>query len=674
MIRLPVLTEIKVEHYGLFPGNPRGSGITWQFHSGLSVIAGINGLGKTTLLTMILRSFTGPYDLTGDGNPQNLTVVLPRHPVSLRQDYIRFFERRVADGAESASVSLSATFEDTTITILRRLNDLFLENFSINDTPIPLPHASAKREDIFQSEITELMGFSSFVDVLLVLHHVILFHENRPGALWDPNAQRQLLRALCLDGEDASRMVELERKLLSADSRARNIRANITSTERKWRKALRLEAGSEGVLAELEAEQAVVDAELLEADRLRENLEQLDESRKAARLAHERAKVEREQASGAIERLKYTALLSRFPTMEDTTRLILSRILTDGHCIACNAAANTKRLELERQIESGCCPICGADPQDQDNVIGPHELDQARLDRERQRVTQAREEEETQYRHMTNFSASYDKTLQELISIRERTEERKRKNQRLRSQLPDSVTSKDYENALKTLRSEHRESLEIRATHLQDLREILTDSADVITSKSIELTQVFATLIDSLLVEKVRLVPISAEPRYMQAPGVARDRLQVPAYAAEMTAADRPGFIRRERPNAVSESQRELIDLAFRLALIQVFGSSCTFVMETPEASLDGLAMERVGLALHEFANKNANRLIVTSNLANTGIINSLFGGPASNDEMTERRERILNLLEVAEPNQALLDDRERYDLLLEQAISGVLE
>lgn len=672
MIQLPVLTQLRVVDYGLFPGEPRGSGIEWSFQPGLSLIAGINGLGKTTLLTMILRSFTGPYDLTGDGSPQSLNVVLPENPVPLRPECTRFFQRRVADGGENATASLSAKFGDSPVTISRRLNDLFLEDLTIDSKHIDLPKLTDEREGFFQSQMTKLIGLSSFVDVLLVLHHVILFHENRPGALWDSNAQRQLLRALCLEGHDALRVVDLERQLQSADSQARNIRSRITATERQWHKALRLEAGSEGVLAELEAEQQLLDAELKEFERLGEVLEHLDENRKDARLAHERAKVAREAANGAIERLKYTALVSRFPNMDETTRLVLSRILTNGHCLACNATASTKRAELEQQIERGCCPICGAEPALQDNVVGPHEVDLKRLDRERERMAGANREQETKYRQMLAFATEYEATLERLATIRETIEERKRKDRRLRSSLPNDTTSTDYENALKPLRSEHREWLAKRATYLQELRSLLADRKDAITSRSNDMAQTFAELIDTLLVEKVRLVQVSAEPRYMQAPGDVQDRLQVPAYAAEMTAADRPDFVRRNGPDDVSESQRELIDLAFRLALVKVFGGSCTFVMETPEASLDGLAMERVGHALAAFAQTGDNRLIATTNLTNSGIVTALFGGPKSNDRTSERLQRVLNLLELAEPNQALLEDRDRYTKLLEEAVSGV--
>ena len=81
--------------------------------------------------------------------------------------------------------------------------------------------------------------------------------------------------------------------------------------------------------------------------------------------------------------------------------------------------------------------------------------------------------------------------------------------------------------------------------------------------------------------------------------------------------------------------------------------------------------MERVGRALTEFANKNANRLVVTSNLSNAGIITALFGGPAPEGQTNARLQRVLNLLKVAAPNRALIKDRERYFRLLEDAVAG---
>ena len=533
-----------------------------------------------------------------------------------------------------------------------------------------------KRETEFQSILKTLMDLASFVDVLLVLHHVILFHENRPGSLWDPNAQRQLLRALCLEGSDASSVADLERGVQSADSQARNIHARITATEIELQKVQQQEVGAESVLAQLKAEQNNLDAELKKASDLEAMLENLNKERQEIRLELERAKIVRGNTAAGIEHLKYMVLSRLFPKMDDATRLIMSRIITNDRCLVCNAEAKEKRIELEQQIAGGICPACGADPESQDSITPPHEFEQAKLDKARELAVLAKREEDTKYQQLQESTEKYDSTIEILTGIKQSIAERTRNNERLRSYLPDTTTSVDYTRTLDTLRKQHMEMEATRAIKIQELRSLFNSKEYVITNKSRELEKTFEELTKSLLVEEVRLVEVSAEPRYTQAPGASDGRLKVPAYAAEMTASNRPGFVRRTDPDDVSESQRELVDLAFRLTLVKVFAhqNASTFVMETPEASLDGLAMERVGKALATFAGKNGNRLVVTSNLTNTGIITELFGGPVSSEnQIFKRLQKVLNLLQVAAPTQALTQDRESYETLLHQAVSGRL-
>ena len=671
MLHLPILKELRVTDYELFPGEPPGNGISWSFDQGVTVIAGINGLGKTTLLAMILRSLTGRYDLTGEGALQSLSVVLPEKPVLLKAQHLHFFRERVSDGAANARVVLSASVGEHVVTIKRRLNNLSLEGLTIDKRDVDLPDGAEEKEAVFQSELTELLGLGSFVDVLIVLHHVILFLENRPGALWDTNAQRHLLRSLCLGREDAGRIVVLERELHSTDSQARNVHARMTKTERRWNKVLQQEAGAKGVLAKLSAEQELLDAELHEVKRLEGALVELDGQRKRARLAFERAKISREEADGAVERLKYSALSKHFPSMDETSRLVLSRIMKEGRCMACNAPAEQKQIELEQQVERGICPICGTEPEMQGNVLAYHEFDHARLVREQKHAANAKEEENTQSEELNDYATRFQETLLQLEKVQQSIESRTQKNRQLRAQLPDSVTSREYENELKNLRTEHEELQASRASYQYELRKLIGERRDAITTGSKELVGAFAELVEVLLVEEARLVPVDVEPRYTEAAGQPGERISTPAYAAELTAAARPGMTPRDNPGKVSESQRELLDLAFRLALVKVYGGASVFVMETPEASLDGISMERVGRALAGFAAEEGNRLIVTTNLTNGGIISEMFDASDPGSGQTARLQRVLNLLELAAPNRALSENRKRYQSLLLEMVGG---
>src|SRR6266480_4998330 len=53
-IKFPVLRAFDISGYLLFPGR-EGTGLSHKFEKGVSIVAGINGIGKTTLLNALLR-------------------------------------------------------------------------------------------------------------------------------------------------------------------------------------------------------------------------------------------------------------------------------------------------------------------------------------------------------------------------------------------------------------------------------------------------------------------------------------------------------------------------------------------------------------------------------------------------------------------------------------------
>jgi uncharacterized protein YhaN len=67
MINFPVLERLDISQYGLFPGPEGGQaeGLHVDFQPGITLIIGANGLGKSTLVTIIFRLLTGPFDIPG---------------------------------------------------------------------------------------------------------------------------------------------------------------------------------------------------------------------------------------------------------------------------------------------------------------------------------------------------------------------------------------------------------------------------------------------------------------------------------------------------------------------------------------------------------------------------------------------------------------------------------
>jgi hypothetical protein len=671
MLRLPILTALRLLNYGLFPGRPAGSGLEWAFEDGVSLIAGVNGLGKTTLLTVLLRCLTGPFDLTGYGIPDQLESVLPAEPVSLKPAVKRFFGQRVADDAKTATAELQASFGTDKIEIVRNLSDLTLVRFTVNSVDQVLPPHSTSAERNFQEKICGLFGLGSFIDVLLIVHHIVFFTEDRPGALWDENAQRQILRALFLDIQLAKKVAELEREVGSADSNARNHSAAAFGIQQRVEAARDREQRSPGALADLALEQKLLDAELEERERLTNRLSDLDDDRKDARRQLEHAKAERERAENKVEELKLAVLARLFPKMEDSARLVVLKALASGECLVCGADARGRRDELERLLAGGVCPSCGAEPERQEHVVPPFVVERTRVKLARNEVDRFLTAEKSSAERMAAATAQYDQTLDRLEALRVSIAERKNRTRRLSTLLPmetEEITR--LQDALEETRRAQRSAESRRAACAKKLAVALEQGRIPIQRKTKQLATDFRAYTRALLSEDVELVRIVTKAKITQG----KETFEVPAFRPQMAAADRPGLTLRRTPADVSESQRELIDLAFRLALIKLATgkASCTFIMETPEASLDELAMGRVGKALFEFANEGNNRLISTTNLTNAGMIASIFGGPVKRAvQIADRKKRVLNLLQLAAPNQAVLKNRKKYEQILESALAG---
>lgn len=666
MTTLPILTSFEIRNFDLFPGADGAAGIARPIDHGVTLIAGINGLGKTTLLVALLRLLTGPNDLTSAGLPV-VGSTLPEKAPSLSREALRFFAQRVADDAKDSFATLKAQFGPHEIFVKRRLQNLQLMEVTIDGESLPIID-----EEHYQRIMCQLMNLSSFVDVLLVLHHTVFFPEGRPGALWDRNAQRQLLRAILLPPPLAAKIADLERQVGSADSAARNLNSVLVPQRRRLEEAKAAQAAAPAVRATVKSKQMLLAAAEARRSTVDERRETVQAERRSVQLDYERAKIEREESARAVERLKYESLSRVFPKLEDAALLTVLTLLAKGDCLVCGAHAEAARKHMEAELAGGICPVCHSPPSEQTNVVAAHEVESSRLERLQHRAQQAIAEEAALSRRFTELNAEYDDVLSQIKAMSSEISDLESDLRALDSKLPRptkeiQALEAQVESMEETLASYRARRAE-RAAELREAHKLVQTAA---IEKTEILEDAFARYARSLLSEEAVLVRDNINAGIAQA----EEQFEVPSFYADMSSAGRPGMSRRRSPNDVSESQRELIDLAFRFALLEaaeVAGFS-TLVMETPEASLDELAMERVGRALHEFAAMGTNRLVATSNLTNAGMIAWLFGGPTTKKaELTERYRRTVNLLTLSAKNRALLDDvAGRYPALLDKALRG---
>lgn len=168
--------------------------------------------------------------------------------------------------------------------------------------------------------------------------------------------------------------------------------------------------------------------------------------------------------------------------------------------------------------------------------------------------------------------------------------------------------------------------------------------------------------------EKVRLVYAPRKERI----GQQGNPFEFPAFEIDMTSGATDGEYTRRTRDSISLSQRQYLDILFRTSIMDVLGKGGhSFVVDGPEGSLDAVFAKRAGELFAAFSNgggRNTNNVIVACNVVDGEFIPTLlhdFSSPA------QKRQRLVNLLELGTPTAALRDLSREYASAVTQVLKG---
>ena len=653
MVNFPILRQIQVENFGLFPGlDEHAPGPCIDFHAGLTLIVGANGLGKTTFVTLIYRLLTGPHDISSLTSQEELgsrkLKAIPLPPTERR-----FFAQRVADKAENAVARLSVSFGSHILLIERKLNTLELVRLTLDGQTLP------SDEERYQDTLVELTNLGSFGDFVLMLRFIVFYFEDRRALVWDQTAQRQILRMLFLPPEAAKIWTEKERAILETDSRMRNLRAALTHEQRSFTQAERRAESGEALRDQLEALERQKKIDIKKLEDLSNITLELDSLRQKARLDLLLAEQDREARLRTFERAKLLALEVRFPNQADTAKYILAHLMNENECLACGARAPEAATGLLARMNARHCVVCNSDLTSTQNIVPSSSV----ADR---RVTTAERALMDVDHLLTSAKSAYEKAK---ANYSEHTRQCARLDSRIAdhafriNQIVDELPQSEREirrqrDQLSVLRTR----VEALSNELFDLRKtfhsFVEENTMNVVNASERVEQAFAEYARGFLEEDVSITRSSHKARVGQGGQV----IEFPSYALDMTGSDFPTKVRRTGPLDVSESQREFVDLAFRMALIKAASpsGSGSLVIDAPESSLDVVFAKRAADILLRFGSANdENRLVITSNLIEGSLIPTLAGAPASNDSVAPR---LVDLFKIAKPTRAIQYAKDDYD------------
>ncbi len=654
MISIPVLERLSVNGYGLYPGSVSKPGLNTRFQPGLTLILGANGLGKSTLVLLLYRMCTGPNDIRGLGQGElgNRQFTISR--ISQRDQ--RSFAARVHDDAVNADASIAISFGDRTLEFTRSLRNLEITSLEVDGQPL-MPN-----EDMFQQSILEATGLTVFSDWILILQYLVFNFEARRSLVWDRNAQRQLLRLLFLSPTESSTWLQLEREILQLDTRWRNLQAAVTKEEKTLDERVHGNRDSSNVKRRIDALSALQEVEEAQLESARERLPSIEADRDSARLEHLRAMEERESAYRNVEHVRLSQLQAAFPAYEDTAKYILSQILASETCLVCGSEVPHLAVELERRITGAECVIC-ATPVDR-----PSAEPQGDISTAERALSAAEERRRLTDEQRKNVDLSCQQVLADIALLESSVSSRRNEIELLVRSLPPAEREvKERRTEFNVLRARaEMYKAELSQKRDQFDRYVQQVRAEISYRKD-EIKSAFDRFAKDFLLESCSLSWTS----YREQVGQSGDAIEFPAFEVDMTGTDFLSPVRRTGAEQVSESQREFIDLAFRMALVTVAGTGNrgTLVVDAPESSLDAVFSTRAARVLMRFAEPNRdNRLILTSNLVDGQLIPSILQ-LAQIDSVQDPR--IVDLFTIAAPTAAIRDLGDEYEVALHRTFQG---
>ncbi len=658
MTAFPIFKQLSTVDYGLYPGTKRSSDLDIAFDSGLTLILGANGLGKTTLVTLLYRMCTGPYELPAAASAGALGGKRLRvNKLSTRKR--RLFAERVNDGAASASATLRFGLGEAQLSITRSLESLDLDGLALDGVE------AEPDEDAYQRHILKHAGVSSFADWILLLRHLTFYFEDRRTLVWDPSAQRQLLRLLFLSPASSSKWVDTERDVLRRDSAMRNLRAVVSSQEGTLTDSEQAASSAGDLRQELGALERLQRIDQAKLGDLNGQVAELDAAHQEALLATLKDESQHESAFRDLERRQLTAIAAAFPSSSDTAQYLMAQLISDQVCLACGSDSPRAAAGLHKRIAEQRCVVCdtpvtrttsrAGGPKAIAKASSDLERAQKRLQSARQRQVDTGVELEQQIARIQELTTSVAKRAAQIESL-------------VRRLPPDEAELHEQRGEVAALRARletMKKELENRRKQFMSL--IKRTSKEIVAHKD-EIRESFEEYARGFLLEDCKLI---WSPHKDQIGETGR-AIDFPAFELEMGGADFDSPVRREGPQQVSESQREFIDLAFRMALIRVaaIGGVGSIVIDAPESSLDAVFVKRAADVMARYAKEAENRLIVTSNLVEGNLIPELMRRGGIRKASSKR---FVDLLEVAAPTAATRELSGEYaavrDGLLKRAV-----
>jgi hypothetical protein len=561
--------------------------LDWKLAPGINAIIGGTGLGKTTLVYALQFAVLGKLVIDTDERIE-------------REFFKDRLTKRTGKKLERKPPTVRAEFA------IGRTKFMVFRNLLTGGLIEVTCDGANLRANKYEETLAEKVGLKGdFASLGRLQSHLFFFGESRYLLAWENLIQHELINLMMSDHATYLRLGDLWEKAESADSAARNISAQ----------AVRLEKD----LAEFAKNRSKVDELRQKSDA--KTLSQIRKQREAE-LEEVRAQIAKEEKLEKVQGEKIARTHAVFHRELSALEAAQDNDLDDALISAALAdptVASVRRAleEFYRSPEDRDCPCCGragiasavarlaeaaaASAQAGNCIVCSKSLPQANV---RESAAEA----------PANRTSAQAESLQTLLFEQEQTRSRITELRREEASLLQALTEAReaelkyaQENSTSVAEKMHitinqmrkREAVakSERETHLADLHRELRKTNAVFTDIQTKIARAFKKYASLYLDEPCDVKFLQAADR----PGKRGPQIKAPhaSFVPVISGETRPSA------QALSDAQRSFVDLAFRMAVLDVWHQqtkkTVTLIVETPEGAVDLAYMERVATMIRTF-------------------------------------------------------------------------
>jgi hypothetical protein len=401
----------------------------------------------------------------------------------------------------------------------------------------------------------------------------------------------------------------------------------------------------------------------------------------SARLENAKARVfAAEQAASGVsrqlEQIEIAYLRRAFPNLPERVELLLGTFLTGGQCPVCGQLNHDAGVKIKRLLSTAHCPCCESSLKERGQSTTPAEFDAKRIRVLEKELLDCENEIKSANGECSLADEEMTETLEAYYAAQKERTELSHRVRLLESTLPpgndefDRLTEglRQQELRVEILKKERNDAQAKYDKLLEKARQRISAVADAIV-------RAFRRYARNFLLEESQLV----YELHKRQVGEGGPQMSFPSFVLKMSSAAAPTASVRDSADQVSESQKEFVDLAFRMAILDVCAKEAgpgMLVIETPESSLDSVFIARAGELLREFGagdeRMKSNVVIATTNLNKENMLGHLLAiKPPVKTEKGQAAisRRLINLLKIGAPTRAYRDNKRKYDKALSDAI-----